>query len=55
MGQQISFSVGTVVDKKEVIVCFKGFDSNDEAEAYAQWLGENLGLLLDESVSSTVH
>ena len=52
---QINFMIGTVEDKKEVMVLFKGFASTEEAEAYAEWLTENLALLLDETNSSTIH
>ena len=51
---QINFMVGTVEEDNEVMVVFKGFDSPEEAEAYADWLSGNLALLLDES-SSTMH
>ena len=51
---QINFMVGTVEDKKEIIVKFHGFASAEETQAYADWLSNNLALLLDES-SSTVH
>ena len=50
----IDFMVGTMEDEKEVIVKFQGFASEEETLAYADWLSENLALLLDES-SSTVH
>jgi hypothetical protein len=51
---QINFMVGTVEDKKEIIVKFHGFASAEETQAYADWLSNNLALLLDES-SSTLH
>ena len=51
---RINFMVGTMEDEKEVIVKFQGFASEEETLAYADWLSENLALLLDES-SSTVH
>ena len=51
---QISFMVGTVPDSQEVVVCFQGFTSSEEAEEYADWLSDNLGLPLDET-SETVH
>ena len=52
---QINFMVGTVEEDKEVMVIFQGFASPEEAEAYADWLSDNLALLLDESSSSTIH
>tara|TARA_Y100001951_G_C11248273_1_gene244772 strand:- start:816 stop:989 length:174 start_codon:yes stop_codon:yes gene_type:complete len=51
---RINFMVGTMESEKEVIVKFQGFASEEETLAYADWLSENLALLLDES-SSTVH
>tara|TARA_R110002020_G_scaffold110748_1_gene255855 strand:+ start:1401 stop:1574 length:174 start_codon:yes stop_codon:yes gene_type:complete len=51
---QINFMVGTLEDEKEVIVKFQGFASEEDTLAYADWLSENLALLLDES-NSTVH
>ena len=51
---QISFMIGTVPDSQEVVVYFKGFTSSEEADAYAEWLSDNLGLLLDET-NETVH
>ena len=51
---QINFMVGTMEDENEVIVKFHGFTSEEETLAYADWLSENLALLLDES-SSTIH
>ena len=51
---RINFMVGTVDEQKEVIVKFQGFASTEETQAYADWLSDNLALLLDES-SSTVH
>ena len=51
---RINFMVGTVDEQKEVIGKFQGFASTEETQAYADWLSDNLALLLDES-SSTVH
>ena len=51
---QINFMVGTVEEDNEVMVVFIGFDSPEDGEAYADWLSDNLALLLDES-SSTMH
>ena len=51
---RINFMVGTLENEKEVIVKFHGFASEEETLAYADWLSENLALLLDES-NSTVH
>ncbi len=52
---RISFMVGTLEEDNEVMILFKGFDSPEEAEAYADYLSDNLALLLDESHSGTVH
>ena len=52
---QINFMVGTVEEEKEVLVSFRGFESIEEAEAYADWLSDNLMLLLDESNVATMH
>lgn len=49
----ISFMVGTVEEENEVLVSFRGFESPEEAEAYAEWLSDNLMFLLDES--TTLH
>ena len=48
----ISFVIGTVEEENEVLVSFRGFESPEEAEAYAEWLSDNL-ILLDES--TTLH
>ena len=52
---QINFMVGTVEEEKEVLVSFRFFESIEEAEAYADWLSDNLMLLLDESNVATMH
>ena len=49
----ISFVIGTVEEENEVLVSFRGFESPEEAEAYAEWLSDNLMFLLDES--TTLH
>ena len=51
----ISFVIGTVEEENEILVSFRGFESIEEAEAYADWLSENLILLLDESNVATMH
>jgi hypothetical protein len=51
----IRFMVGTVEEENEVLVSFRGFESSEEAEAYAEWLSDNLPLLLDESNIATMH
>ena len=51
----IRFMVGTVEEENEVLVSFRGFESPEEAEAYAEWLSDNLPLLLDESNIATMH
>ena len=51
---QISFVIGTVEEENEVLVSFRGFESPEETQAYADWLGDNLALLLDES-NLTMH
>ena len=52
---QINFVIGTVEAENEVLVSFRGFESPEETQAYADWLSENLILLLDESHSATMH
>ena len=52
---QINFVIGTIEEEKEVLVSFRGFESIEEAEAYADWLSDNLMLLLDESNVATMH
>tara|TARA_R110000737_G_scaffold319876_1_gene331251 strand:- start:837 stop:1025 length:189 start_codon:yes stop_codon:yes gene_type:complete len=52
---KISFVIGTVEEENEVLVSFRGFDSIEETVAYAEWLGDNLMLLLDESNSVAMH
>ena len=52
---QINFEIGTIEEENEVLVSFRGFDSPEEAQAYADWLSENLILLLDESNVATMH
>ena len=51
----ISFVIGTVEEENEILVSFRGFESIEEAEAYADWLSDNLMLLLDESNVATMH
>ena len=51
---QINFVIGTVEEENEVLVSFRGFESPEETQAYADWLGDNLALLLDES-NLTMH
>ena len=45
----ISFVIGTVEEENEILVSFRGFESPEETEAYAEWLSDNLMFLLDES------
>ena len=52
---QINFVIGTIEEENEVLVSFRGFESIEEAEAYADWLSDNLMLLLDESNVATMH
>ena len=51
---QINFVIGTVEEENEVFVSFRGFESPEETQAYADWLSDNLALLLDES-NLTMH
>ena len=51
---QINFVIGTVEAENEVLVSFRGFESPEETQAYADWLNDNLALLLDES-NLTMH
>jgi hypothetical protein len=51
---QINFVIGTVEEENEVFVSFRGFESLEETQAYADWLTDNLALLLDES-NLTLH
>ena len=51
---QINFVIGTVEEENEVLVSFRGFESPEETQAYADWLCDNLALLLDES-NLTMH
>lgn len=51
---QINFVIGTVEEENEVFVSFRGFESPEETQAYADWLTDNLALLLDES-NLTLH
>ena len=51
---QINFVIGTVEAENEVLVSFRGFESPEETQAYADWLSDNLALLLDES-NLTMH
>ena len=51
---QINFVIGTIEEENEVLVSFRGFESSEEAEAYAEWLSDNLPLLLDESNVATM-
>ena len=52
---QINFVIGTIEEENEVLVSFRGFESPEETQAYAEWLSENLILLLDESNVATMH
>ena len=54
-GSSKDFWKSGFLDDKEVMVIFQEFASPEEAEAYADWLSDNLALLLDESSSSTIH
>ena len=38
---QINFVVGTVEAENEVLVSFRGFESPEETQAYADWLNDN--------------
>lgn len=38
-----------VTDENQIFVKFSGFESSEDASSYAEYLNENLGLLLFES------